>query len=217
MKKKTLVIAIVVILIACLAAGTFAYYTVKGIATNVITFGTVKLDLTEKEASEGVLMGYLNNKDIVPDMKVSKVPIVKNTGTEPFYTRMLVEIAATAADGKTPLPVDCVKLHNDTGEWVLNEDWFLEQSDWTVVEVVDDGDDNVYTAWFYYNDTVEPDQKVAPFNIVEFTGAMNNDYVGATITVTLRAQAVQSEHNPMTDNDATTVQGWPALPVEDQQ
>ena len=215
MKKKILAIGVIVILLACLAVGTFAYETVKGITTNVITMGTVRLDLDEMALNQDTMIGRLDN--IVPAMKVTKVPIVENTGSEPFYSRVYVVIEATAADGKTPLSADCVKLWLDkTVEDTADKDWFMAQGEW-IVEEVDDENDNVYTAYLYYNGIVEPGQQVAPFNIVEFTGAMDNSYVGGTITVKLCAQAVQSKNNPMPEEGITAVPGWPELPEAEEE
>ena len=49
------------------------------------------------------------------------------------------------------------------------------------------------------------------FSHVEIVGSkVDNRYIGKTLTLTVKAQAVQSENNPITDGDPSTAFGWPA-------
>ena len=49
------------------------------------------------------------------------------------------------------------------------------------------------------------------FSHVEIVGSMvNTSHIGKTLSLTVLAQAVQSENNPIENGDTTTAQGWPA-------
>ena len=48
------------------------------------------------------------------------------------------------------------------------------------------------------------------FSHVEMVGSkIDNSYLGRTLTLTVKAQAVQSENNPITDGNTYTASGWP--------
>lgn len=216
MKKKVVLLCVAVLLLLSLSAGTLAYFTASAVVHNVFTMGTLYFDLTEMELNEGSLVAYLNDKkDIQPDTKVSKVPIIENTGSEPFYTRVYIEIMATDVNGEKLTDVaDVVKLWSENDDWAQDEQWFLDQADWIVVPA-ECGEEGVVALWYYYDGTVEPGQKVAPFNVVEFTKYMGSEYVGATITVSLRAQAVQVIYNEIPEGGSITdVEGWPELDAQ---
>lgn len=61
--------------------------------------------------------------------------------------------------------------------------------------------------YLYYKDPLKPGETTEPiFTTVTFDVAMGNEYQGATATVDVLAQAVQTAHNGDTVMDA---QGWP--------
>ena len=46
---------------------------------------------------------------------------------------------------------------------------------------------------------------------MEIVGSkVDNRYLGKTLKLTVQAQAVQSEHNPLQDGMTYTASGWPA-------
>ena len=48
------------------------------------------------------------------------------------------------------------------------------------------------------------------FSHVEIVGSkVDNRYIGKTLTMTVKAQGVQSENNPIKDNNYELVGGWP--------
>ena len=84
---------------------------------------------------------------------------------------------------------ECFKLNINTENWILKD------------------------GWYYYSQILQPGG-VTPevFSHVEIVGnQVNNNYLGKVLSLTVRAQAVQSENNPpAVDNDLSTVSGWPA-------
>ena len=74
----------------------------------------------------------------------------------------------------------------------------VNTDDWT------EGEDG----YFYYKEALKPGETTAPvLNSVTFDVAMGNEYQGATATVTVTAQAVQTANN---GTSAQTASGWPA-------
>jgi hypothetical protein len=86
------------------------------------------------------------------------------------------------------LPVeDCFKLNIDEKHWLFHD------------------------GWYYYTGTVEPGETTPNvFSHVEIVGSkVDNRYIGKTLSLTVDAQAVQSENNPITDGKPHTALGWP--------
>ena len=58
MKKKVLYIAIVVICLALITGGTYAYFTTSDTARNVITSGGIEVKVVEQQLVNGTLQPY---------------------------------------------------------------------------------------------------------------------------------------------------------------
>ena len=189
MKRRLMLSGTIAAVLAILALGTLAYFTVEGRATNVITTGTVALTLTEEgegtPLESGTGMVFAN---VMPGQVVSKQPIVTNAGTEEFYARVKVDIHIVPAPGGEALSADLVQPGINTETWL-------------------DGGDG----WYYYAGAVAPDTAVSPFGTVSFAPGMGNEYQNCTVTLSIQAQAVQVKNNPIPLNGSVLdVQGWPA-------
>ena len=185
MKRNIALLAILTALAAILALGTGAYFTASGQATNVVTTGTVSLSLDERRADGQVFPDL--TADVLPGQSVSKIPYVVNTGSQPFYTRMLIQVFGEKGGESFPISEELVTLDLDTEHWAQGTD-----------------------GWWYYRGEVAPGDKKAPFTQVTFSPRMGNEYMDARIVVSVTAQAVQSKNNPVPEGDYTRVAGWPA-------
>ena len=121
---------------------------------------------------------------VIPGDRVTEAVCVQSDCTHPFYLRMRpqyrVNSETLAADG-------CFKLNVDETVWQYRD------------------------GWYYYVSPVQAGG-ITPylFTCVEIVGErVDNRYIGKTLTVTMEAQAVQSENNPLTDGAVWTAQGWP--------
>ena len=183
MKGKLAVFAFVAILLTCLTQSTVAYYSAIGKATNVVTSGNIRFMIHEKTDSGADFP--TEGVYIVPGDIVSKQVSIESDCEHPFYLRVKMVYGINAAE----LPVeDCFKLDIDESNWQYHE------------------------GWYYYNGIVEPGQTTPHvFSHVEIVGAkVDNRYIGKTLELTVVAQAVQSENNPITENNTYTASGWPA-------
>lgn len=196
MKRKLVLTSAVVLILALLAAGTFAYFSKDARATNVITTGTINIELNDSitggtAVKDGDKVTGYTISDVMPGQPVEKIVSVTNTGTSPAWLRVKLDISVTMAAGKTDtwkgenVVTFTPNMNTETGEG-----WFLAE----------DG-------YYYYDKPVAAGASTLKF-FVEDSLMLNpqlpNDYQGCTVTVAVLAQAVQVKNNDSyTDGDKT--------------
>ena len=182
-KIKIFVVALVAALMTFISTSTLAYYSTVGKATNVVTSGNIQFIIHEMtdQGKEFPKEGVY----IVPGDVVSKKVSIESDCEHPFYLRVKM---VYGIDSQELSAEDCFKLNINEEDWVL------------------------YDGWYYYKGVVEPDQTTPDvFSHVEIVGSkVDTSYIGKTLTLTVKAQAVQSENNPITDGNTYTASGWPA-------
>lgn len=182
-KMRLLVISLVAITLTFLTQNTLAYYTTTGRATNVITTGGIELAIheTTDQGTEFPSEGVY----ILPGDIVSKRVTVENLCAHPFYLRVKI---VYGVDSQELPSEECFKLNINSDVWKLHD------------------------GWYYYQGVVAPgDTTPQVFSHVEIVGdKVDNRYIGKTLTLSVLAQAVQSEHNPIEGTDTHTASGWPA-------
>ena len=181
-KLKIFVVALVASLMTFLSVSTHAYYQNIGKATNVVTSGNIRFKIHEMTDS-----GTEFPKEgvyIVPGDIVSKKVTVESDCDHPFYLRVKL---VYGVDSQELTAEDCFKLNINEEHWTLHD------------------------GWYYYTGIVEPgDTTPEVFSHVEIVGSkVDNSYIGKTLTLTVKAQAVQSENNPIEDGETFTASGWP--------
>ena len=187
MKKRIIIISLIVALIAVAAVGTNAYFTAQSTATNVVTSGSIKIELLEMsvpdDGSEPV--PFEDVTGVMPGTSVSKVVTVRNTGDNAAWVRVSVEKAIRLSEGVEG-DVDLSLVSFD-----VNREYWTEQ----------DG-------YYYYNAELKPGAVTEPlFASVSFDPGMGNLYQNSTATVSVIAQATQVVHN---GGSALEAAGWPA-------
>ncbi len=182
-KLKLFVVAVVAALMAFISTSTFAYYSVIGKATNVVTSGNIQFVIHEMtdQGTEFPKEGVY----IVPGDIVSKQVSIQSDCDHPFYLRVKM---VYGVDSKELSAEECFKLNIDQQYWQLHD------------------------GWYYYKGIVNPGETTPNvFSHVEIVGSeVDSSYIGKTLTLTVNAQAVQSENNPITDGNIYTASGWPA-------
>lgn len=95
MKKKILIVAVAVILIAMMVSGTLAYFTAEDQVENIFTIGSVEIEIYENDApttETELMLGKLTPVvNAVPSQDVSyinKAVDVKNTGKNEAFIRV---------------------------------------------------------------------------------------------------------------------------------
>ena len=99
MKKKVLVAALAIALVAIMVGGSLAYFTAGDEVTNTFTIGSVEIDLWENgvEAGETMDMGQLipvvgEDPTKESDNYQLKAVQVKNTGLNPAYVEVFIAV-----------------------------------------------------------------------------------------------------------------------------
>ena len=182
-KLRIFVVALVATIMAFFSQSTLAFYSTVGTATNVVTSGNIQFIIHEMtdQGKEFPKEGVY----IVPGDIVSKKVSIESDCEHPFYLRVKM---VYGVNSQTLSAEDCFKLNINDEHWELHD------------------------GWYYYKGSVEPG-KTTPdvFSHVEIVGSkVDNSYLGKTLTLTVKAQAVQSENNPITDGNTFTSSGWPA-------
>lgn len=181
-KMKIFIVALVAAMMAFISTSTLAYYSAVGKATNVVTSGNIRFKIHEltDQGKEFPKEGVY----IVPGDVVSKQVHIESDCEHPFYLRVKM---VYGIDSQELTAEDCFKLHIDEKHWELHD------------------------GWYYYTDIVNPGETTPNvFSHVEIVGSkVDNSHIGKTLTLTVKAQAVQSENNPITDGNTYTASGWP--------
>lgn len=182
-KIKIFVAALVAAMMAFISTSTLAYYSTVGKATNVVTSGNIQFIIHEMtdQGKEFPKEGVY----IVPGDIVSKKVSIESDCEHPFYLRVKM---VYGVDSQELTAEDCFKLNINEEYWALHD------------------------GWYYYTGIVNPGETTPDvFSHVEIVGSkVDNSYLGKTLTLTVKAQAVQSENNPISDGNTYTASGWPA-------
>ena len=100
MKKKILVLALVVALVAIVVGGSLAYFTDNDKVTNTFTVGSVKIEIYENDKESttdvlelGTLIPVADEQDLKNDENyIAKSVEVLNTGKNPAYIRTHIAV-----------------------------------------------------------------------------------------------------------------------------
>jgi predicted ribosomally synthesized peptide with SipW-like signal peptide len=184
MKKKVCVIALLVICLAIAAYGTSAYFTYEQTATNVITSGSIKVELQEWSDTDNALIPFKNVEGVLPGTEVSKIVQVKNIGGQAAWVRVSAEKAIHLAEG----------VDGEADLSLLSYD--LNTAFWTEKD-----------GFYYYNNILQPSKVTEPlFTKVGFSATMSNMYQNSKAVIDVTAQATQVANNGTCALDAA---GWP--------
>ena len=185
LKKRFLICALLVLFLSFSVNGTLAYFTGEKVAHNVITSGSVDIELVEKTADGS---DFVDVDGVMPGRAVSKIVYVTNTGANDAYVRIKLDmVVELAREGEADL--DLIKLDLNTTDWTEKD------------------------GYYYYNKVLAPGASTEPlFTEVTFDKQMGNVFQGSTVSIDVYAQATQVANNGAT---ALEAKGWPAaeLPV----
>lgn len=167
MKKKWTIAAALVLVVALLAVGTWAYFSAVGRADNVITMGSVKLALHDEDGRGQPF----TTVSAMPGSVVDKVVYVENVGSGALYTRVKITPEVVAANGEiVPLDRGLLSLDLNDTDWVAGAD-----------------------GYYYYNGALAPKDATSKlFNHVTFSTNMGNEYQNTTVHIYVTAEAVQT-------------------------
>ena len=189
MKRKILFLSVLAICVATLAAGSLAYFTHEQTATNVITSGSIKVELQEWADTGNGLVPFENVEGVLPGMEISKIVQVKNIGEQSAWIRVSADKTIQLADGvEGEVDLSLVSYDLNTAFWTEKD------------------------GFYYYNTVLQPNEVTEPlFTKVIFSATMSNMYQNSTAVIDVTAQATQVANNGTCALDAA---GWPADSAE---
>ena len=183
-KKRIVLLAALICIIAVVATGTLAYFTAEETVNNVITTGVLDMDLVE-ETTGGVPFppekeGGIDG--VMPGQVVDKVAYIVNTGNVDFYARVKLTTICTVYGEE--MSTEGITLDYNTTDWTEKD------------------------GWYYYNKVVKPGDETTPIiKTVTFDVSLGNEYMDAHVEVLVEAQSVQTKHN---GESALEAAGWTA-------
>lgn len=201
MKKKSALIAVVAALgILVSVGGSMAFFTDTETATNTVTLGNVNITVDE-QATEGILkeaskkgqISYAWNEEadgtwtygnVVPKDTIHKIADILNDGKNSAYVRVKIETTVTNANGE-PMSTEGIR-------------YMYRQPDDSYTDRAFSDDD------YYYHDKIllDPESAKVAANDKDYfrfldqvlIPAWGNEYAGATISIKIVAEAIQSDH-----------------------
>ena len=110
-KRRIFVIALLVCCLAVMASGSVAYFTASETAHNVISSGSIAIDLqelTDQVDENGDPIPFEDATGVMPGTEVSKIVQVENTGDNAVWVRIAVEkaIDLVLPEGAEPVEPD---------------------------------------------------------------------------------------------------------------
>lgn len=206
-KKKILVVALIVCLVAIISAGSLAWFTASDDVTNEFFVGTTDddtsaddvfgVDVWEKDENGNVIgkdtapdgIEYTN---ILPGDVLAKEPYFENTGVHPQYLRATVTVSSG----------DVLKTAMGT-EWNLPTTLFngFDSNLWLADSVTYDTTNDEIVYIFYYKKVLEANTySDALFTDVVIPAALTLDQAqsmaGDMFTVKVSGEVIQSENLP---------------------
>ncbi len=198
-KKKLLIASVVLILLFTLSS--IAFLTSRAVSDNVITFGNLKLKLINNTIDkEGMEVPVEQLEEKLTGTSVSRIIKVKNICENPMYVRVKVEIKGEDEQGAMYVRVKVeIKGEDEQGGFSANEyvSFKTPDSGWSS-----------QSQWFYYTKELKAGQETSDlFRELQFDlDRLMTDHAGSKLTFKVSAQAVQSENNGMSAEEA---KGWP--------
>ena len=184
--KSLVIMTCMCMLVFFAAEGTSAYFSAEEKAHNVITTGSIEIEVEEWSKNEnGEIVPFENVDGVMPGEEISKIVQIRNTGLSEAYVRVFVDKEIVLSDdSKGNVNQDMVNINFNTTDWTANSDGF-----------------------YYYNKVLKPGEVTEPlFSSVIFDEKMDNDYKNASATIGINAYATQVANN---GDSALTAKGWP--------
>lgn len=186
--KRNVIIACMILLAVFAVTRSLAFRTVSVDTESIITFGNLALEIRETTLDEhGDEIPYVPEDDaaLAKKSNASRIVRVENTGRQPMFVRVALEMRGKDRDGGE------IKEADALAEYALNE------KDWTY----DDG-------WYYYNALLEPGRETTELmtEVMFDIDRITQRYPGGNFDLDIRAQGVQSRNN---GDNALDALGWP--------
>lgn len=195
MKKKLLISAIAVCLVALIAFGSLAYFTDSSEVTNVFKATSTDPDNPDQELFDIDVIEHdpetgdptdegITYEDIAPGDVLSKDPTVENNGVYGAYVRVSVTVTEASAWAAI-----CEKWDLD-----LEDIFGGYNADFERKDIIADEDADTLTYVYYLNKELAAGESACLFETVTIPACLDNDDMAsiADFDLTVSADAIQS-------------------------
>lgn len=196
MRKRTVALFVILAALVGLAVSQVSYTMAQKTTENVITYGSLKMELLQLD-EEGQRIPLRGDNAVRLIADEGETPVfrdisVKNICDQPMYLRLKLSVTGQDQAGST------FSLDETHAQYTLQPGWTSRETD--------DG-------WYYYEEPLQPHQLTKSLltgNTVIFldTKALAKEHPGLTLHIAAQVQAVQSVHNPE-EGTVFDAQGWP--------
>ena len=211
-RKIMFSLVIIVMALALVIGGTFAWFTATAEKENVFTAGTVMINLVEDFTQYDVT---LKPENVNPGDCFKKEFTITNTGSKYFLLRMKLEEAWGFVLGDDLVnPVVWEDILDDVDPELVIKDGIITQlvgAGWIYDPAV--GVDDGYSTGYWYYDNVGnldgyPEGKFEPngtgtltfaFDVCFDGPTMGNEFQGESYTLTISFEAIQASNNASGD------------------
>lgn len=189
MNKKYIMIFILLIFIIIFSIfSTVAFITMKIDAKNIITFGSLKMELIETTLNQDNTETKIENDDIIDITNISdlsRIIKVKNIGKHDFFTRVSLNLIGIDKDNVEFSATKYINYDVNSTEWIYKD------------------------GWYYYNKIVTRDEITTGLltNIKFDVNSITSDYPNGKFKLDIKAETVQAENN---SKDVLEAMGWPS-------
>lgn len=176
-----------VALLAALAIVQTLAFTARSVnADNVVTFGSVKMQVLETtdDGTGREVDAPAEETLALQSGEASRIVRIRNTGAHPLYVRVALTVTGTShSDAASPAD-DLVRYASGDAAWVERD------------------------GWRYFDRALAPGETTPPLitSLTVDTAAANARFPHGSLALHIDARGVQSEHNGTNPLDAA---GWP--------
>lgn len=188
LRKRNLVLALLLLVLLLSAVSSVLTYTTRSTRVkNVVSYGSVKMEIIENTLSGGTEVPYAENVPVrINTDEYSRIVRLKNIGKHPVYVRLALTLTAEDKAGNTVvIPENFYSFDINTTDWVEDEGWYYYDH---AALTRDEETTNLMTKIMFDH------TKLAALS-------------DCRLTLNIQAEAVQSEHNGDTVRQAL---GWPS-------
>lgn len=182
-------IMILLVIILCITAITFSYsyITLKFESDNIITFGSIKMKLMQKEVkdSKEFLVDNKNTINITGRKEINRKVYIQNVGNENIYVRISLDTFLVDNDGNKKSVNDLIRFDINDNYWIYKDGWYYYKN----ILKYNEDTPNLFTKIMFDEENI------------------TKEYEEGTIDLDITAQGVQSANNSSNVLDA---EGWPA-------
>lgn len=186
-KKNIIITLLIVIILLFSIKFIIAYVTRSTIAKNVITFGSLKMQLIETRLDENnneIEVEDGENLDITNKSEISRIIKIKNLGNHDFFARVSITISGKNHSDQQIDTNQYVTYNTNTDDWIYKN------------------------GWYYYKKIVKPKEiSTNLLSEIKFdTDNIMKNYKNANFKLNINAEVVQAENNA---SDVLDALGWP--------